>query len=231
MKVIHGSAIVTTLLIICATPSQSSELTTTVGVLSNDVELSLVKAFQDLGQQGLRSALTELDKTLLKKPNFRLGQIIKGDLLMATAGKPVAFAANRSQSEALADLREEGKVRFERYFDAPPANYLPTALIQLSPQQKHVLLVDGEKSRLYVFENINGKPQYVTDYYVTSGKNGTDKERQGDQKTPLGIYHVTSSMPKKKLADIYGNGAFPLSYPNEWDKRLGKNGRINSERH
>ena len=38
------------------------------------------------------------------------------------------------------------------------------------------------------------------------------------------VYHVTSSLPLKKLGDFYGTGAFPINYPNEWDKRQGRNG-------
>src|SRR5205085_7112581 len=55
-------------------------------------------------------------------------------------------------------------------------------------------------------------------------KNGTDKNREGDQKTPLGVYYVTSSIPRQKLSDFYGTAAFPISYPNEWDRRQGRNG-------
>ena len=84
--------------------------------------------------------------------------------------------------------------------------------------------MDSEKSRLYVFKNIDGAPQLVTDFYISGGKNGAEKEREGDQKTPIGVYTITSTMPKEKLSDFYGSGAFPLNFPNEWDKRLGKTG-------
>ena len=62
-----------------------------------------------------------------------------------------------------------------------------------------------------------GRPQLIADYYVTLGKNGIDKAREGDQKTPVGVYHVTANLPRKKLTDFYGAGAFPINYPNEWD--------------
>jgi murein L,D-transpeptidase YafK len=75
-----------------------------------------------------------------------------------------------------------------------------------------------------VFANAEGKPRLVADYYVTLGKNGVAKAREGDQKTPLGVYHVTGNLPRKKLTDFYGSGAFPINYPNEWDRRLGRNG-------
>jgi murein L,D-transpeptidase YafK len=64
----------------------------------------------------------------------------------------------------------------------------------------------------------------VADYYVTLGKNGIDKTREGDQKTPVGVYYVTANLPRSKLTDFYGSGAFPISYPNEWDRRMGRNG-------
>ena len=81
-----------------------------------------------------------------------------------------------------------------------------------------------KRSRLYVYENQRGRLQFVTDYYVTIGKQGAAKMREGDQKTPLGVYHVTANLPRAKLTDFYGSGAFPINYPNEWDKRQGRNG-------
>ena len=59
---------------------------------------------------------------------------------------------------------------------------------------------------------------------MTLGKNGMEKTREGDQKTPIGVYHVTANLPRQKLGDFYGAGAFPINYPNAWDKRLGRNG-------
>ena len=101
---------------------------------------------------------------------------------------------------------------------------VPRYLVQLQPDQKYALVVDTAKSTLYVFENHNGSARYLADYYISSGKNGIDKLREGDKKTPLGVYHVTSSMPREKLADFYGVGAFPINYPNEWDRREGRDG-------
>ena len=191
---------------------------------SNEVEASLVRALESLKTDGIKPALRELDATLAKNPNFRLGHLIKGDLLMAKAGTPTAFTGMKSQPELVASLRHEAKARFSRYFDGPPSDSLPTALLQLSPDQQHVLLVDSENSRMYVYKNVDGTPQHVADFYVSVGKNGLEKERQGDQRTPLGVYQVTSSVAREKLIDFYGPGAFPINYPNEWDKRTAKTG-------
>ena len=75
-----------------------------------------------------------------------------------------------------------------------------------------------------MFENRNGTPHYVADYYITIGKNGIDKVREGDKKTPLGVYQVTGNLPTSKVGDFYGTGAYPISYPNEWDRRQGRDG-------
>jgi murein L,D-transpeptidase YafK len=91
-------------------------------------------------------------------------------------------------------------------------------------QQRYAVVVDTAKSTLYLFENRDGTPYYVSDYYITVGKNGTNKSREGDKKTPLGVYRVTGQLPKAQLGDFYGTGAFPISYPNEWDERQGHNG-------
>jgi murein L,D-transpeptidase YafK len=124
----------------------------------------------------------------------------------------------------IANLRHEAQVRMNRYFDAPATDALPTALLQLAPDHEHVILIDTSRSRLYVFKNVDGKPQRVADFYTTIGKRGMEKERQGDQKTPLGVYHVTSTVAKEKLTDFYGPGAFPINFPNDVDKRLGRTG-------
>jgi murein L,D-transpeptidase YafK len=85
-------------------------------------------------------------------------------------------------------------------------------------------VIDISKATLYLYENVNGEPRYVADYYVSSGKKGSEKLAEGDQKTPLGVYFVNASLPKSQLTDFYGNAAFPLSYPNEWDRKQGRNG-------
>ena len=44
----------------------------------------------------------------------------------------------------------------------------------------------------------------------------------------MGVYHVVSRLPKDKLTDFYGSGAYPLSYPNEWDLMRGRDGRTSA---
>lgn len=207
-----------------ATASAQSPPAVSSVAFSNDVEAALVRALETLREGGIQEALREIDLVLEKNPNFQLGHLIKGDLLMAKSGAPLAFTGTKAQPELIANLRQEARARLTRYFDAPPPGHLPTALLQLAPEHKHVLLMDSEKSRLYVFRNVDGAPQLVTDFYISAGKKGAEKQREGDQRTPIGVYEIISSLDKNKLSDFYGAGAYPLNFPNEWDKRLGKTG-------
>ena len=207
-----------------ATASSLAATPVTAVAFSNEVEASLVRALETLKEGGIKAALREIEVALQKNPNFLLGQLIKGDLLMAKAGLPQAFTGIKNQPEAVASLRSEAKARLTRYFDGPPIGHLPSALLQLAPDQAYALLMDSEKSRLYVFRNVEGAPQLVADFYITVGKKGVEKEREGDQRTPLGVYKIEAAVAKERLSDFYGPGAFALNFPNEWDKRLGKTG-------
>ena len=188
-------------------------------------EAMLVKTLIEIRNNRLEAALAEVEQVIRSNPNFRLAHLIKGDLLLARS-RPLRELgeAPNAPRERIADLRDEARVRLARYQFERPADRLPKYLLQMNAEQKHVLIVDTRQSTLYVFENNNGVPRYLADYYVSSGKNGTDKTRQGDKKTPLGVYHVTDNLPRAKLGALYGVGAFPINYPNEMDRREGRNG-------
>ena len=188
-------------------------------------EALLVKTLLAIKNNQLDVALAEVEKVLRAYPNFRLAHLIKGDLLLARAHPLKTMGgATGVPADRLADLREEARARLARSQSERPIDRVPRYVVQLQPDQKYALVVDTSKSTLYVFENHAGTARYLADYYISSGKNGIDKLREGDKKTPLGVYHVTSSMPREKLADLYGVGAFPINYPNEWDRREGRKG-------
>jgi murein L,D-transpeptidase YafK len=195
-------------------------------------EALLLKTLHEVSNKRLDVAASEIDKIITAYPNFRLAHLIKGDLLLARA-RPLTTVGNAPGApvDQLEELREEARARLARTRQPHPAERVPLYLVQLQPAQRHALVVDTAKSTLYVFENGGGEARYVTDYYVSIGKNGIDKVREGDNKTPLGVYHVTGALTREKLsaaygrlAEQYGVGALPISYPNEWDRREGRNG-------
>src|SRR6266581_7650322 len=186
----------------------------------------LSTVFQALEANKLDVALKRVDALIRDYPNFRLAHLVRGDLLLARA-RPLQTFGNVVKTvpqERVDGLREEALARLRAARQRPGEDRLPRYVLQLHPEQKHALVVDSRRSRLYVYANDGGKPKLIADYYVTLGKNGIDKTREGDQKTPVGVYHVTANLPRKKLTDFYGAGAFPINYPNEWDRRKGRNG-------
>ena len=195
-------------------------------------EALLSRTLNEVGNRRLDAAVSEIDKVIQGYPNFRLAHLIKGDLLLARA-RPLTTVGNASGApgDRLEELREEARARLARIQLERPVGLVPRYVVQMQPEQRHALVVDTARSTLYVFENRNGEARYVTDYYISIGKNGIDKFREGDNKTPLGIYHVTGRLSREKLnstygklAEQYGIGALPISYPNEWDRREGRNG-------
>jgi len=185
----------------------------------------LAQTLLDIRDNRLGAALDEIDKVLRDYPNFRLANLIKGDLLLARAQPLREFgAAPNAPRDSVENLREEALARLARYQLERPLDRIPKYLVRLNADQKYALVVDTGRSTLYVFENRNGQPHYLADYYVSSGKNGADKTRSGDKKTPLGVYQVAASLPRAKLGDFYGVAAYPLNYPNEWDRREGRDG-------
>lgn len=188
-------------------------------------EAQLARIFEQIDQNQLDIALQQAEALTRAYPNFRLAQLVKGDLLLARARQIKTFGniANAPQDK-LADLREEAIVRLKAHRNKPQANVVPRYLLQMQQEQKYAIVVDTRKSRLYLYQNESGTPRFVADYYISHGKLGAEKAREGDKKTPLGVYHVTNSLSRQKLGDFYGPGAFPINYPNEWDKRNGRNG-------
>ena len=185
----------------------------------------LNKALDAIGKQRFDAALTHIDHLLRVQPNFRVAHMIRGDLLLAKV-RPLTTVGNapRGAEDRFVELREEAIARLRALRDRPTDEQIPRYLLQMPADQKYAVVVDTGRSRLFVYQNTGSRPRLVSDYYISIGKQGAEKVREGDQKTPLGVYHVTSSLPRKKLTDFYGSGAYPINYPNEWDKRMGRNG-------
>ncbi len=190
-----------------------------------DPDMLLIEIYKDLSSNNLRQAQIKADKLVEIYPNFRLGHLIRGDLLLMHARAVKTFgAAKDAPPDKLKDLREEAIARLNALHERPDPNLVPRSVLQLRNDQKHVLVVDTKRSRLYVYQNQGNQLKLLTDYYVSQGKLGANKLKEGDQKTPIGIYYITGRLSKTRLPDFYGSGALPINYPNEWDKINGRNG-------
>ena len=190
-----------------------------------DPEVLLLDVYRDLAAHHLREAQAKADELVEAYPNFRLGQLIRGDLLMMHTHTVTTFGAMANPPEdKLKNLRQEAMARLKSLRDRPDPKLMPRSILQLREDQKYALIVDATRSRLYVYENLGGQLKFVTDYYISQGRLGVNKLKEGDQKTPLGVYYITGRLSGAKLPDFYGSGALPINYPNEWDKVNGRSG-------
>lgn len=193
--------------------------------VKHDPDTLLLAVYAALSANHLKEAQAKADELVGSYPNFRLGHLIRGDLLIMHAGAVRTFgAAKNAPADQINDLREEAMTRLNSQRRRPAPDLMPRSVLQLIDQQRNVLLVDAKNSRLYVYENQGERLKLRADYYITQGKLGTNKTREGDQKTPIGIYYITGHLAKSRLPDFYGAGALPINYPNEWDKANGRNG-------
>ncbi len=55
-------------------------------------------------------------------------------------------------------------------------------------------------------------------YRAITGTNNGDKEREGDKRTPEGIYFIESQISQGRLQALHGAAAFELNYPNPVDR-------------
>ena len=195
-------------------------------------EKRLLAVYKLIGEGRHREALAQAESLARDHPNFQLAQLAVGDLLMARTRPirrmgdvPEPDSAHSLQAAATLDeLRNESRQRVDAQRSRPPAQSVPAQFLELSPRSRHAIAVDASRSRLYLFENTGKGLQLIADYYASVGKLGIEKSLEGDQRTPLGVYFITSRLDPATLKDFYGAGALPINYPNPLDQSRGKTG-------
>ncbi len=104
------------------------------------------------------------------------------------------------------------------------AEPVPAWVLRLPESTPTLFIAETSASAFHRFDRAGDGVVKVRQDYMSIGKGGTGKERDGDQRTPLGVYFVTEQLDTSRLHDKYGVTAFPLDYPNAWDRRLGRTG-------
>lgn len=196
-------------------------------VISSDRnEELLLSSLKSLNGNELDSALKDLQQLTDQRPDFRLAQLIYADVLAAQAQGSTLSNRDSSASDKkkIDALISEAKARLLVDTEKPNPNMVPADLLRLARNQRHSIIVDTRLSRLFLFENRNGIPVLIKDFYASYGRGGTGKKTRGDLKTPLGVYFTTGRLKDIDLPSKYGSGALPLNYPNIWDRRLGNSG-------
>jgi murein L,D-transpeptidase YafK len=192
-------------------------------------EARLIEVYQLIAKSEGVQALAKAERLVLDFPNFQLAHLVYGDLLAAQI-RPVKLLGDvpvpqlKGAETALNQLREESQVRLKALRERPEPGTIPSEFLTLSSSNKHAIAVDASRSRLYLFENQSSGLTLIADFYISVGKSGLEKTSEGDLRTPLGIYFITSSLDPKSLTDLYGSGALPINYPNILDSKRGKTG-------
>ena len=101
---------------------------------------------------------------------------------------------------------------------------VPAWLLRLPEATPTVFVAETSESAFHRFDRTTNGVTRVRQDYMSVGQAGVGKQRTGDQRTPLGIYFVTEQLDTSRLHEKYGVTAFPLDYPNAWDRRLGRTG-------
>jgi L,D-transpeptidase YnhG len=203
-------------------------------------EARLLEIYQLIRSARHREALQQAESLVRDHPNFQLAHLVHGDLL-SLQSRPVRQLGDVPDTKAMAAsaqltaLREESSRRLQALTERPPEGSVPAQFLTLSAQSRHAIAIDASRSRLYLFENLipargaaaadrAPRLKLVGDFYISVGLSGIEKSTEGDKRTPLGVYYITSSLNPADLPDLYGVGALPINYPNALDVQRGKTG-------
>ena len=162
--------------------------------------------------------LEELDRVTQGYPDFRAARLIR-DSLNETRDLETTLVdlEPRPVFSLLEDPTDEAHARLSYWFQRPPPGHLPGVLIEAAPDRTTVVVADTAHWRLYLFDWTGAGWTMRGDWYASVGRGGSVKVREGDLKTPLGVYFVTMWVKGRYLPDLYGAGALGLNYPNGWD--------------
>lgn len=195
-------------------------------VAESRYEKEVITSVDNLKNADFSYSLKSLEDLVDKYPNSKLGYLVMGDLLAARAGSMDLVERYADDQLQLAGLRDELYYRWQTQTGNSPAarGLVPANLIASAPTEHYVLAADASQSRLYVYENTGTSYRLIKDYFMTIGKEGMGKDKEGDLRTPEGVYFVTTYLRGEELPERYGPGAFPINYPNEYDKKLNRTG-------
>ena len=191
-------------------------------------ESTLLRVIETMQNGHLDPARILVESLLTDYPHSRTAKLLYADILATQGGRlPLGERTIPTRERAaLDDLQNQLQVRW-RYQSSqskPNDNLLPSRLLLPGRDTHYLIYVDLPESRLYVYRHQKGRLIHLHNYYVTIGKNGIGKQIEGDRKTPVGVYRITSFIPDAELPPRYGPGALPIDYPNSIDRMTQRTG-------
>jgi len=101
---------------------------------------------------------------------------------------------------------------------AQQADRLPAYLLQVPASVVAIFVAETDTSTLHRFDTVTSVAGPRDERYISVGQNGVGKQKAWDRRTPLGIYFISEELDTSGLHERYGPLAFPLDYPNVWDR-------------
>jgi murein L,D-transpeptidase YafK len=111
-------------------------------------------------------------------------------------------------------------------------DWMPENLLEFNGPAPWLLLVEKATHRLYVLSWKNGVCEVIDTFEVKTGQNHGDKQREGDRKTPEGVFFLMDKYSRSDIRNMvgasnafqYGEMAFITDFPNPIDRLNNKNG-------
>ncbi len=87
------------------------------------------------------------------------------------------------------------------------------------------IVADKPTRTMYLLRQAEGHPRLVDKYSMAVGEEEGQKQLAGDKRTPTGYYYIIGRKEGYELTPEYGPLVYILNYPNEDDRKAGRNGR------
>nr|UOZ96646.1 hypothetical protein NCPCFENI_00542 [Cupriavidus sp.] len=151
------------------------------------------------------------------EPQSRLAHWLEAQAILVQSGQFKGLSKNDQ------DLLKESEARLHRV----PPGHLPRNILSFGRQLdigRYLLLADLSVSRIYVFDISGPQPQMVREMYSSIGLAGAVKLREGDRRTPIGVYRLLKEIKNPRADGFLGDLAITLDYPNAEDRRAKRTG-------
>ena len=167
--------------------------------LLQDPEVKILSISDHVYVGEFDAAETELNELIAENPEFGLAHLLYSELMTVRSGLGPGFGDWSSpENDELSSLIDEMRRRHAHRSEvtAYTEGKIPDSLLQLSPSQKQVIIVDSTLSRAHVFENINNQLSLIGDYYITVGKKRIIKKCGGRWPDTNGsVFHHLPTRP------------------------------------
>lgn len=189
-------------------------------------EALFLQAYRQLQRGDYAQALGLAQNMVNNYPHFQLGNLLYAELMNRdsdVAAQLESWMQSSSVQQRLQQLNHEARLRISNPDKSVFEGKLPEPLRFWSPLLSRVILVDAHSARMYVLaadeqDSSSAVPRVIFDAYVSIGNNGIGKWKEGDARTPIGVYFIQKHLTEFMLPDLYGSGALTLDYPSPIDK-------------